>query len=258
MTDRRQDSRRRPHRTEVLARGDGVAVWRQIAEQIAGEIRARRYADSGRLPSENELAQRFGVNRHTLRQALAALQTQGLLRIEQGRGAFIRKDWLDYTLSRRTRYTENILGNRLAPGRQMLAARAESASEKVAGALRLPKGARVLRAEHLDEADGQPVAVATGWFPAERFAGLLERLAAGAGISEALAALGVRDYFRASNRIVTQLPDEATARLLRQPRTQPVLCVEAIDVDAGGVPIKFGETVFSGERVQLLCETLAP
>jgi GntR family phosphonate transport system transcriptional regulator len=255
MTTRRTTAGLLDPAAERLARGAGVAVWKQIAEQLAAEIRDRRYADSGRLPSENELAQRFGVNRHTLRQAVAALQQDGLVSIEQGRGAFIRKDWLDYTLSRRTRYTENILGNQLAPSRQLLAARSEPASEKVARALGLRKGTRVLLAEQLDEAGEQPIAVATSWFPAARFGGLLERLQAGARITEALAALGVADYFRATNRIITQLPDEALARLLRQPRTRPVLCVESVDIDADGVPIKYGETLFSGDRVQLVCDT---
>lgn len=257
MTTRRTTTGSLDPAAERLARGVGVAVWKQIAVHLAAEIRDRRYADSGRLPSENELAQRFGVNRHTLRQAVAALQQEGLISIEQGRGAFIRKDWLDYTLSRRTRYTENILGNRLAPGRQLLAARSEPASEKVAQALGLRKGTRVLMAEQLDEAGEQPIAVATSWFPAARFAGLLERLQAGARITEALAELGVADYFRATNRIVTQLPDDTLARLLRQPRTRPVLCVESVDVDAEGVPIKYGETLFSGDRVQLVCDTHA-
>ena len=45
---------------------------------------------------------------------------------------------------------------------------------------------------------------------------------------------------------------EITARLLKQPVTRPLLCVECLDVDMDGVPIKFGETVFCGDRVQLL------
>jgi GntR family phosphonate transport system transcriptional regulator len=234
------------------ARGNGVAVWKQIAEQLTAQIRDRAYDAAGRLPSENELARRFGVNRHTLRQALAELQRNGLVSIEQGRGAFIRKDWLDYTLSRRTRYTDNVLGNRLAPGRQLLAAREIAAPEKVARELRLRKGTRVLLAEQLDEAGGSPVAVATSYFPAARFAGLLEKLQAGYRVTDALRDLGLSDYLRASSRITTQMPDEVIARLLQQPRTRPVLCVESVDVDIAGTPVKYGETLFSGDRVQLI------
>jgi GntR family phosphonate transport system transcriptional regulator len=48
------------------------------------------------------------------------------------------------------------------------------------------------------------------------------------------------------------MPSEETARLLKQSVTRPLLCVECVDVDMQGIPIKFGETMFCGDRVQLV------
>jgi len=237
-----------------LRRRTGVAVWKQIEERLAAEIRDGRFAGTGRLPSESELASRFAVNRHTLRQALAALQNAGLLAIERGRGAFVRPDWLDYTLARRTRFSENVLQNRSQPSMRMLGAQQVPAGDKVAQSLALPKGSAVLCAEFLDEADGVPVALATMHFPAARFAGLLERLQKAPQVSAALRAYGVVDYFRRHNRITAQMPDESLARLLRQPPMRPVLVVESVDVDTEGRPIKYGETRFGGDRVQLVVD----
>lgn len=238
-----------------LERRTGVTVWKQIADTLEREIRERLYMAAGTLPSETVLAARFKVNRHTLRQALATLQEAGLIRIEQGRGAFVQSEWVDYTLARRTRYSENVLRNRLKPARQMLAGREESATLPVAQALGLRKGARVLVAELLQLAGDQPLGTATMYFPAPRFTGLLERLAAGETVSEAMCGLGVDDYSRISSRITTQLPDESLARTLCQPRTRPVLQVESVDADAQGTPVKYGITVFSGDRVQLVVNT---
>jgi GntR family phosphonate transport system transcriptional regulator len=64
------------------ARRSGVSVWSQMADTLTNQIRDRAYADTGRLPGEVELSARFAVNRHTLRQAVAALQNEGLVRIE--------------------------------------------------------------------------------------------------------------------------------------------------------------------------------
>jgi len=233
-------------------RRSGVAVWKQIADTLSTEIRNRAFTASGRLPSEAELATRFGVNRHTLRQAVAALQVEGLVRIEPGRGTFVRHELLDYVLSRRTRFSENLQRQGLLPSKQLLTAREIPAPERAARELRLDKGASVLMVEMLDEVNDHPVALATAYYPAGRFAGLLDMLNGGTCTTDILRHFGVEDYLRAESRITTQMPSDEAARLLKQPATRPVLCVECLDVDMEGRPIKYGETVFCGDRVQLV------
>ena len=106
--------------------------------------------------------------------------------------------------------------------------------------------------ETLHEADGQPVTLATAYYPAGRFDGLLEMLDEGLPTSDILCRLGIDDYLRAASRVSARMPTEETARLLKQPVTRPLLCVEGVDVDLQGVPIKYGETLFCGDRVQLV------
>ncbi len=238
--------------TGAPGRRSGVSVWKQIADTLGGEIRNRIYAETGRLPGEVELASRFQVNRHTMRQALAALQTDGLVRIEPGRGMFIQHELMDYALSRRTRFSENLLRQGLLPSKQLLTARQMPAPDRAAKELRLAKGDAVLMVETLDEANDAPIGLATAYYPAQRFAGLLEMLASGDRTTDILKHFGVQDYLRAQSRITTQMPSDETARLLKQMGTRPVLCVESLDVDMDGTPIKYGEVVFSGDRVQLL------
>ena len=86
----------------------GAPLWQFIADTVAEEIRERVFAPGDRLPTEAELALRFGAHRHTVRRALASLQDYGLLRIEQGRGTFVQEDIVDYPLSSRTRFSEII------------------------------------------------------------------------------------------------------------------------------------------------------
>jgi GntR family phosphonate transport system transcriptional regulator len=233
-------------------RRSGVAVWKQIADTLSTEIRNRAYVVAGRLPGEVELAARFNVNRHTMRQALAALQTDGLVRIEPGRGMFIQHELMDYALSKRTRFSENLMRQGLLPSKQLLTAREMTAPERAARELKLSKGALVLMVETLDEANEAPIGLATAYYPALRFAGLLEMLALGDRTTDILKHFGVQDYLRAQSRVTTQMPSDETARLLKQLPTRPLLCVESVDVDMEGTPIKYGETVFSGDRVQLL------
>lgn len=239
-------------------RRSGVAVWRQIADTLAEEIRNRCHAASGKLPSETELAARFRVNRHTLRQAVSALQAEGLLRIEQGRGMFVQQEWLPYPLARRTRFSDNLARQGLLPAKQLLTACSQAASDRVARELGLPRGSEVLLLETLSEANGQPVNLATSYYPAARFAGLLELLQDDASTTQLLRRLGVEDYLRRESRITTQMPSEEAARLLKQPLSRPLLCVESLDVDLQGRPIKYGETLFCGDRVQLVVRLEEP
>lgn len=234
------------------SRRSGIAVWKQIADKLGTEIRDRAFTASGRLPSENELAKRFGVNRHTLRQAVADLQLEGLVRIEAGRGMFVQNELLDYELSRRTRFSENLQRQGLLPSKQLLTALEIPSPERPAQALKIAKGEPVLMVEMLDEADGQPIGLATAYYPAERFNGLLAMLNNGTRTTEMLRHFGVEDYLRAESRITTQMPSEEVVRLLKQPANRPVLCVECLDMDMSGQPIKYGETVFGGDRVQLV------
>ncbi|TJV16672.1 MAG: GntR family transcriptional regulator, partial [Mesorhizobium sp.] len=72
-----------------LERRSGVSLWRQIADQILHSIAVGDFAENAALPPEVALAERYGVNRHTVRSAIAALVQDGVLRAEQGRGTFV-------------------------------------------------------------------------------------------------------------------------------------------------------------------------
>ena len=54
-------------------------VWRQVEAILFAEIRDGLYRAPHRLPAEHELAARFAVNRHTVRQALAGLVERGIV-----------------------------------------------------------------------------------------------------------------------------------------------------------------------------------
>ncbi|MFC7539728.1 GntR family transcriptional regulator [Siccirubricoccus deserti] len=73
-----------PPANSALARGQGVALWRQIAGSLEAEIAAGGLAPGARLPTEAELTARFRVNRHTVRRAMEELENRGLVRVEQG------------------------------------------------------------------------------------------------------------------------------------------------------------------------------
>ncbi len=62
--------------------------WQRIAAVLRADLAAGLYPASAPLPGEHELAARFGAARMTLRRALGALEAEGLLRREAGRGTY--------------------------------------------------------------------------------------------------------------------------------------------------------------------------
>jgi DNA-binding FadR family transcriptional regulator len=61
----------------------------QVADQIVEAIREQRLSPGDRLPAERDLAQRFGVSRPTIREALAALELAGIVQSYKGKGTLI-------------------------------------------------------------------------------------------------------------------------------------------------------------------------
>jgi len=89
-----------------IERRSGVSLWRQIADKILQGIATGDFAENSALPPEIALAERYGVNRHTVRSAIAALVQEGVLKAEQGRGTFVlMRKRLSYPIGARTRFS---------------------------------------------------------------------------------------------------------------------------------------------------------
>ena len=89
-----------------MERRNGIALWRQIADNIRTDIGSGVFDEARKLTPEHELARRFGVNRHTVREAIASLVHEGVLRSEQGRGTFVQqRRRFAYPIGPRTRFS---------------------------------------------------------------------------------------------------------------------------------------------------------
>jgi GntR family phosphonate transport system transcriptional regulator len=230
-----------------------VVIWQRIAEVLAAEIGSGSFPPGGRLPTEAVLAGRFGVNRHTLRQAIGALSSAGLVSVQHGRGTFVRPaPMLEYPLGARTRFSEILSRQSLMADGELLAAREGLASAEVAEALGLPVETPVVVLEILRRADGLPVSVSTAHLPAPRFRGIDVAFRETNSITAALRAFGVADYTRRSTRIWTRMPTPEEAVLLRQRGDVPVLVMESLNQDERAQAIEFSISRAAGQRLQVL------
>lgn len=239
----------------MVERQSGVALWRQIADRMRLAINNGDFDDTGMMPPEVVLASRFGVNRHTVRSAMAALAEEGIVRPIQGIGTRIeRRDRLRFPISRRTRFSQG-LGNQAHnfEGR-LLDAATEIAAASIAEALGLPTGSPCVRMETVNSADKRPISRATHYFPADRFADIAAVFERTRSVTASFRELGVPDYVRRSTEISAIHAEGDDIRHLKLSPGAIILVATAINTDLDGTPIQFSRTRFAADRVKLTVE----
>lgn len=246
---------RRAGRALPSAEIAGVALWRRVADHLERAIADGRYPVDTRLPGEIEIAQRLGVNRHTVRRAIAALADRGFVRAERGSGTYVETGRLRYPIHSRTRFSEIVGAAGREPGGRLLASAVEQAEPDVARRLDLAPRTAVIRLDILRSVDRVPVSAATTWLPADRApdAGRIYRDTR--SLTRTLAQLGIDDFRRQSTRISAGIADAADAARLRLAPGRPLIVVDSTDVTADGRPILTTRARLAADRIELVIET---
>jgi GntR family phosphonate transport system transcriptional regulator len=233
----------------------GITLWRRIADELEQDIVGGGFAGGEKLPGENDMARRFGVNRHTVRRALADLAERGLVRAERGSGTFVDSVRLSYPIGVRTRFSEIVGRAGHAPEGRLIASRCEPASPDIAGRLGLAAGASVICLEILRTVDRAPFSTATSWVSQALMPDAARVFARLRSMTKTLAHHGIDDYRRKSTAIRAALADSVQAERLGLSPGRPLLIVDSIDVDRGGRPVLTSQARMSADRVELVVES---
>ena len=185
--------------------GTRTPVWKSILSTLSRDISEGRYSAGDKLPTEAALARRFGVNRHTVRRALASLAEDGMVHSRRGAGVFVTHDPTEYPIGKRVRFHQNLRAAGRLPAKEVLTMETRACGQDEATALNLNQRDLVHVYEGLSLADNQPVALFRSVFPAERFPDLPEALSRLKSVTEALRTYGVEDYTRAWTRLNAKL-----------------------------------------------------
>ncbi|MEP1199672.1 phosphonate metabolism transcriptional regulator PhnF [Tateyamaria sp.] len=226
-------------------------IWKSIAATLSGEISGGLYMPGDKLPTEAQLATRFGVNRHTVRHALSHLVDQGIVHTRRGAGAFVAQTPTDYPIGKRVRFHQNVAAAGRIPAKEVLSVETRLPSNAEREALDIEAGALVHVYEGLSLADGQPIALFRSVFPAARFPELPRALQSSASVTDALRTGGVADYTRTSTRLTAKAATATQALHLRIAEGAPILRSVGVNVDGEGRPVEYGRSWFAGDRVTL-------
>ncbi len=207
-------------------------LYQQIKTLILRSLQAGEWKPGEPIPSEMELATRFGVSQGTMRKAIDALATENLVVRRQGKGTFVATHAEQQVQYRFLKLVPDS-GDPVSEGpaeRTIVSCRRQRASAEVARTLALRTGDAVLQMRRVLAYQGVPTILEDLWLAGSPFNGLTaERLRTWHGPMYALfeTEFGVR-MVRAEEKIRAVLPDAKQAALLSVTTAIPLLSVERV------------------------------
>ena len=117
------------------------------------------------IPSENELAATYGVNRLTVRNAIDALVQEGLLRRVQGKGAFVVGNLIQRDLDSLGGFRQTVSDRKAEPGTKVLAKSSRPAGSKYAKIFGIDPEDEIFYIRRFNTANGEPVSIDHTYVP---------------------------------------------------------------------------------------------
>lgn len=202
-------------------------IARQLEQWVKDQCCAGQY-----LPSESKLAERFAVNRHTVRRAIDELVFNGLIERQQGRGNMIVLQPYDYPLHAGAHFTENLQEQGTYPSSEVIDRKLVAASEKIAAIFSLPVETEVVKLTTLRRINGMASSVIEHYLADAQWWPAVKHFECGSLHSF------LRDHLdihltRKSTRLRARMPSKSDCRLLQMTSQTPIIIFRTTNVLTG-------------------------
>ncbi|MGG2020015.1 HTH-type transcriptional repressor DasR [Pseudomonas fluorescens] len=217
-----------------------LPLYQRLRDQLAEQIANNRWRPGEAIPTEAALSAEYQLSTGTVRKAIDALVSEGILERQQGRGTFIRRAQFQSSLFRFFRF-QTVSGERQVPESRILSIEPVAAPSAVAQALGLPADAPVIRIVRVRLLDVKPVLAEEIWLPRQRFQALLEIDLSREGpllypIYEEVCGQVVAS---AEETLTAESVNDVNARLLQVAVNSPVIVIERLARDYAGSPLEW-------------------
>ena len=222
-------------------------LYRQIKNLLIARLQGGEWKAGDGIPSELELAKRFGVSQGTVRKAVDELAADNLLVRRQGRGTFVATHAEQKNQYRFLRLVADVGQESLE--RQLLDCKRQRAPASVARQLQMRAGDAVVEVRRLLHSKGRPVVLDDIWLPGGLFKGLTtERLNQHRGPFYQLfeSEFGVQ-MIRAQEQLRAVAADAEVAALLQVAVGAPLLSVERLSFTYEDKPVELRRGLYNTE-----------
>ena len=234
-------------RQEAVASGGPAfsPLYRQIKQLIITSLQAGEWKAGDAIPSEQELAGRFGVSQGTVRKAIDEMAAENLLVRRQGKGTYVATHSEQRVQYRFLRLMAD--EGPVALERQLLDCKRQRAPAAIARRLQMRVGEPMVEVRRLLHSKGQPVVLDDIWLPGDLFRGLTAELLnqhKGPFYELFETEFGVH-MIRAEEKIRAVAADAESAALLQLPLGAPLLSVERLSFTYGDKPVELRRGLYS-------------
>lgn len=240
----------------ALKRDAAEPLYRQLSSLIEEQIKARVLRVGDRLESEFTLAERYGVSRITVRQAIGDLVQRRLLVRKQGKGTFVSQPAVRHDLRRLHGLLGSLLTQSDEARGELLRYELAVPPAEVQRAMSLRPGQPALALTRRYLIDARPAMLGEDWLVAE--AANVPRATANLISSEdILHKIGVRIDFTETS-IRAEPVGAAAARLLGVASRSPVLVLRRTAFSPEGEVKEYGRLSFCSDSYEFFFSTKEP
>lgn len=238
----------------IHANSASLALYRQISLLIERDIESGRYAVGAQLPTEHDLGRHYKVNRHTAREALRQLKTDGRAYSIRGKGTFVAHNKVLYRVARKMRFSTSVLEVGLTPGAKLISTRSEPASEVLGRKLHLATGTSLVVLEILRSVNQIPFSFAVSYLAAKNFGRLPQQLHDGFSLYALLRQFYGIEVSRQASIFEVTLPETRDAELLQIPLSVPLLTTRSLAVDQTQQPVEYCVSHMRGDMGSIVVD----
>jgi DNA-binding GntR family transcriptional regulator len=228
-------------------------LYKKLYEEILKNIETKKYNCCDKLPSENSFAYEFKVNRHTVRQALQMLKDEGFIYTKKGKGTFISKIKVPYSISDKSSYTSKILDLGYEPKTKLLSADIIEPSEDIAMNLGINTNLKVIELKLLRYANDLPISVSYSYFDAYIYRDIINHLnyepfSLYKILNNCYPKLEITKVSTVFESIVAT---SELSELLMMPSNSPILTASTLSKDQNGDLCEYGTSYFRGDTCKI-------
>src|SRR5215475_1445363 len=232
--------------------GSATPLYAQVEAVLASDIAGGTLPAGSQLPTENDLIERFGVSRPTVRRAVQNLVGRGLVEIQRGKGTFVTRPKITQELTTLSGFVEDMQALGLNPTARLIDKQVVAADKTVAHQLALPSGILVARIRRVRLADGEPVSFDETYLPQE----IGEKVITNDLEIEPIFSLLEQKYdtplVEAEYRLEAVAAEPAVAEALDVQTGSPLFRIERTSYGAGNQPVDYEQLYYRGDLVRFV------